>query len=353
MAATTTPHINSVFTEYTDRIKSMYVPGTYRTWRSYTTDLHRYLAHRQNIETVGELSGPVLDDYLVWVADRHPGSTASSKFTFVTNFARYLNRREYTDTILTEDYKLDDYNIEKGESMRVSNEEGVVKPYLKPDKVRLLWQHAPEPRRFRNETLIKYMWLTGLRRHEVSFSRLEEVKPAPGGDCYQAKVYSRKTKKKDGDGRGTATFETKEGEETFTTWTVYFDKSFGTQLKTWKEVFRPQYNGADESPYLFLTNKSKRMSGNLINEVVKRAAKNAGIQEVIGTDALGREHNHVVAHTLRHSFGTHLANNPRSDVSLSQLMYHMGHNSYSTTELYVHDDQEVRMETFAKGSTAI
>lgn len=350
-----TQRIDPVFAQYMNRVKATYIPGTYQTWRSYTVDLHRYLRHHQGIESVDELSMPVLDEYMVTVADRHIGSTASSKFTFLSNFARFLERKGYTNTDLTDGFTLDDYKIDKNESMRGSDEEGVVKPYLKPEKARELWEHAPEPRRFRNETLIKYMWLTGLRRHEVSLSKVDDVKPVPGRDCYQATVYSRKTKKKRNDGRNIVEFDAGDGDgvEKFVSWTIYFDKSFGTQLRTWLDVFRPQYNGAESSPYLFLTNKSARMSGNLINEVVKRAAENAGLQRTIGTDSMGREHKYVVAHTLRHSFGTHVANDPNSGVSLSQLMYHMGHNSYSTTQLYVHDNSEERMKAFSKGSTSI
>jgi site-specific recombinase XerD len=344
--------LESVCEDYIERVRRTYVPGTYRTWRSYTTDLHRYLKHTQDIDRIGDLGTPELDDYMVWVADKHPGSTASSKLTFLNNFSKFLKRQEHAETVLTEDFEAGDYGIDKDDSMRTSEVEGAVKPFLQPEKVKLLWENAPSRRRFRNETLIKFMWLTGLRRHEISLTRLDEVERVPGEGCYQMRVYSRKTAKKKNDGRKKVTMDVGNGPEEFVTWLIYFDDSIATQLQTWKDVYRPQYNGATESPYLFLTNKSERMSGNYINEMVKKAARNAGIQRVIGTDAIGREHKHVVAHTIRHSYGTHIANSS-GDVSLTQLMYHMGHSDYTTTQLYVHDNNKVRMQSFSRGSTTL
>lgn len=341
--------LGQVFTEYLDRTRQLFVPGTYRAWRSYTTDLHRFMVAKQDVNTIDELSVQDLDAYLVMVSDRHLGSSASSKFTYLQNFARTIERLGYTDSVLTEEFSLSDYKIDKNESMRGSDKEGVVKPYLPEEKVRKLWENASEPYRFRNETLIKFMWLTGMRRHEVSRARVSDLQEVSGQDLYQIKVYSSKTQKKTGDGRNVVTID---GEK-FVSWTIYFDSSIGTQLETWQNVYRPDYPTASESPYLFVTKKSERMTGNYINELVKRAAENAGLQRVVGTDAMGREHNYVVAHTIRHSFATHIINNPDSDVSATHLMHHMGHNDLSTTQDYIHDDNTPRMKAFDAHTTTV
>ena len=75
---------------------------------------------------------------------------------------------------------------------------------------------------------------------------------------------------------------------------------------------------------LFLNRRGKRLTRAMIFTIIRQAADRAGIKKVISP------------HTLRHSFATHLLENG-ADLRAIQLM--LGHESITTTEIYVHVDR--------------
>ena len=75
---------------------------------------------------------------------------------------------------------------------------------------------------------------------------------------------------------------------------------------------------------VFLNNRGKELSRNMVFTIVKKAALRAHIKKKISP------------HTLRHSFATHLVENG-ADIQLVQHM--MGHASITTTERYIHMSQ--------------
>jgi site-specific recombinase XerD len=73
--------------------------------------------------------------------------------------------------------------------------------------------------------------------------------------------------------------------------------------------------------FLFEGMKGGKYSAASVLNVVKKAAKSAGVPQV------------VTPHTLRHSFATHLL---ESGVDLRQIQVLLGHGSSKTTEIYTH-----------------
>ena len=86
-------------------------------------------------------------------------------------------------------------------------------------------------------------------------------------------------------------------------------------------ILRVYYKEYKPSVYLFEGKPGKQYSGSSVVKIVKRAAKKAGIKEVI------------TPHILRHSFGTHLMDN---GVDLRKIQLLMGHSNIKTTEIYTH-----------------
>jgi len=75
---------------------------------------------------------------------------------------------------------------------------------------------------------------------------------------------------------------------------------------------------------LFLNRRGKQLTRAMIFTIVKRLVEKAGI------------HKNISPHTFRHSFATHLLENG-ADLRSIQLM--LGHESITTTEIYMHMDR--------------
>lgn len=84
---------------------------------------------------------------------------------------------------------------------------------------------------------------------------------------------------------------------------------------------RKYYKKYKPKNYLFEGAHGLTYTGTSINKVIKRAASIAGIRK------------NVSAHTLRHSFATHLLEN---GTDLRSIQVLLGHSSSQTTEIYTH-----------------
>ncbi len=75
---------------------------------------------------------------------------------------------------------------------------------------------------------------------------------------------------------------------------------------------------------LFLNRRGKQLTRAMIFTIIKRLSEKAGI------------HKKVSPHTFRHSFATHLLENGADLRAIQQML---GHESITTTEIYVHMDR--------------
>lgn len=198
---------------------------------------------------------------------------------------------------------------------------------LEEEGVKELADNAPNPVG-RNKLIILLMYHTGVRRQELADIRLENVdRQERRIDVYSKKLDSEYTNKDP--------------------WRpVWYGPTLDPLIDKWIDIDREGYATA-ESPYLFIGKQTERLGEKHINDIVKEAAENAGLQEVMYTDNYvneeqgvnGRKKHLITSHTLRHSFAracmTPDETGSRIDVkSLAELMGHS--DSSVTANKYLH-----------------
>ncbi|MBE9490052.1 MAG: site-specific tyrosine recombinase XerD [Bacteroidetes bacterium] len=105
-------------------------------------------------------------------------------------------------------------------------------------------------------------------------------------------------------------------------------------ITIYKNDIRPHIPIVEEfRDTLFLNRRGKQLTRAMIFTIVKQLAEKAGIHKTISP------------HTFRHSFATHLLENG-ADLRAIQLM--LGHESITTTEIYMHIDKSHLKEVVNK-----
>jgi integrase/recombinase XerD len=94
-------------------------------------------------------------------------------------------------------------------------------------------------------------------------------------------------------------------------------------IQAYNERGRPFLGGPGtlKSPELFLNNRGRRLSRQGLHAIIKRYVRQAGLPD------------DVSAHTLRHSFATHLL---EGGADLRAVQEMLGHADLSTTQIYTH-----------------
>jgi integrase/recombinase XerD len=162
---------------------------------------------------------------------------------------------------------------------------------------RLLAGPKPDPRGFRDRALLETLYGAGLRASEALNLRLQDIDLDVG--------FVRTVGKGD-----------KER-------VVPLGRKAVEALRAYNERGRPFLGGAGtlKAPELFLNNRGRCLSRQGLHLILKRYAHEAGLPD------------DVSAHTLRHSFATHLL---EGGADLRAVQEMLGHADLSTTQIYTH-----------------
>lgn len=234
-----------------------------------------------------------------------------------------------------EDHPVEDLLEYKKKSKIIPSSNGAKKhdeleySYLDKDEVLTVADNVPAPR-VRNELLVKLMFQTGIRASEASEIRLDNI----DRDTNTIRI---RNKKKDNP----------TPEERYRTVIYHPDRNgVGALMRLWLDSGRRDALSkyAAESDRLFISERAPELPVDRITRIVRRAAENAGMQEVMYQDQRGRDRYKITAHTLRHSHAVYAL---KSGIDVRTLQEHMGHESIDITEKYlriVSDDVEEKFK---------
>jgi integrase/recombinase XerD len=215
-----------------------------------------------------------------------------------------------------DDLDSEDKRLLRGDTKKKSGLSGTTQdefPYLMPDEISELVDNVPAPR-LRNELMIRLMFNCGFRRGELAKCKIEHI------DRQDKSIFIPPMKSES------------------SRLVSYNEEYVGFHLSQWLDYGnRESMTYADESSYLFPTNKREHISGAYIGQMVKETAEKAGLQEVIAEYSDGRKIHRVTAHTLRHSFAMQAI---RSEIDIRSLQTLLGHDELDTTLIYLQQSKE-------------
>ena len=292
------------------------------TARFYKRNLSPFIdfveRHNGHVTDVGEAD---LVDHLQDQAEQYAPKTVGHRHSAVSYFFSWLHDTgllNHDDPDPSERVDASDVGG-MSEKTRKEMAGGEDFHYLTPDEVGELIENVPAPE-LRNRATISLMANTGMRASETARVRVEDI------DLGQKNLTVHSPKKSDKNQQRKIE--------------VYWrSESVSDTLDTYLEFGRPTNPFADESPYLFPSKQSERVSTNMINRAVKLAAEKAGLQESTGTDGGGNERNAITSHVLRHSYAMAALDN---GMSIKEVRDNLHHSSIDVTMKYLREHEEDR-----------
>lgn len=270
---------------YTIRNYSNDLWGNYK--RGSEKGFFQFLKLRQ-IGSIDEVDIHVLRDYLSYLIEQGIAKgSITRKLSAIRSFYRYLVREGI----------LNSNPIERASSPRRDRR---LPSFLTVEEaVNLL--KAPDlktPQGLRDRCLMELIYAAGLRVSELASLVLEQVKL----DTCEIKVMGKGSKER----------------------IVLIGEPAAIALNDYLDNGRPLLLGSSISNDLLLNSKGSRLSERMIQKLLNKYARIAGINK------------RVYPHLLRHTFATHMLDGG-ADLRVVQEL--LGHSSLSTTQIYTHVTQ--------------
>lgn len=184
--------------------------------------------------------------------------------------------------------------------------------HITPEEVDIMCEHAPKPKA-RNKLLFRLLFQTGMRAQECQDLKLDNVDT----ENRSIEVYSTKPQKEDDKWR-----------------TAFYQPSLDSLMSIWINKVRPTFEPAENSEYLFVTNRSEKFGKTRIGDIIRQTAGEdcADIQSVLYKDKDGTKHYRLTPHAFRHGHCMHAV---KQDIDISFISEMVGHKSLDMTRRYL------------------
>lgn len=259
------------------------------TIEAYRSDILNYLYYLENqlmIKSISEVNTDHILGYLKYLKKLGYSATSSSReLSALKSFHKFLYLEHYTTT-------------NPALTISAPKIDKKLPTVLSVDEVMRLLNilNTDTPYNARNQAMIEVMYGTGLRVSELVNLKLSELH-------LTSKMISTT-------GKGS--------KERIVPINDYAAKILREYIINYRPLLLKK--GKDQS-YVFLNNLGEPLSRQSFFLILKRLAKEAGIEKEISP------------HTLRHSFATHLL---ERGTDLRYIQEMLGHEDISTTQIYTH-----------------
>lgn len=262
-----------------------------KTTKAYKTDLQQFLEYMETTDM--QLNKPNITNYITELYRQYQPRTIKRKIASVKAFFSYLEYEEI----------LPDNPFHK---IKLKTNEPKVLPRTIPlDVLSLLfitvYNYLKKPSltesqlraTTRNIAVLELLFSTGIRVSELCSLRLNDIDLNTGRLCIHGKGSKDRT-------------------------VVVVDSDVMAALRTYYDMFQETIHACG---YFFCNRLGKRLSEQSVRFMIKRYAKEAGIEI------------HITPHMFRHTFATELL---EKDVNIRCIQEILGHSSITTTQIYTH-----------------
>jgi integrase/recombinase XerD len=263
------------------------------TVSAYGSDLNHFIAwlEEKEIDSFENIRRTYIHDYLSELKDAGmETATLARRLVAIKMFFRFM----FQEKIISKDIT----NVMDSPKLWQ-----LLPDFLSSEEVDALLNAFPrsgkDPFAFRNRTILEIIYACGLRVSETASLTLGSIK----FDDETIRVKGKGNKER----------------------LVPVGRTALRLLQRYLTEIRPQLVRNPSEATLFLSKSGRKLNREWIWNIVKEAAKIAGINK------------NIYPHTLRHSFASHLLENG-ADLRVIQEM--LGHADISTTQIYTHVNQK-------------
>jgi integrase/recombinase XerD len=294
------------------------------TYERYTNDLEWFDKHLWQRGLSATDIGPTdTEEIAIELGKKYNGTTAVNRWNTISRAFAYLKKRDEIDENpcdrwdLKKDFGID-AKAKKRQFVDDDSDESVYAP--SSEEIDRMVAHASSDRyRTRNQLVIILLYHTACRVNELRHIKIDDLER----DCREIDI--RASIAKYGNSRP-----------------VRYGPSAVSLLEEWLDHGRRDRLTHHQSPYLFISQDSDKMSKSRIEDIVRQAAQNAGVNERLYEDAAGNNRWKITPHSLRHSCATDMINN---GADIYRVSKYLGHSSVKVTEeTYVHESSGLGAE---------
>lgn len=269
-----------------------------KTILAYKSDLSFFFSVFENKTTIQSISKKEIEEIYVnaLVKNGNSASSRARKLSSVRAFYKWAYDNGYCSTNPSENIEMPKIPQKTPKVMNISEVSKVM------ETVKENSQKKKSKKSFRDFAILSLMFNTGIRRSELINIKLGDINIIDGSLIVHGKGNKERI--------------------------VYFNNSTRAVLNEYICSHRNNFDFAETSNYLFLSNGYEKMSERTVNRVVNKYFESANVKEKGYT-----------AHSTRKVFATQVYKNTNDIVAVQQLL---GHSNPQTTMHYVGASEQLK-----------